>query len=59
MTSLSHSTKITTALVIVLLGVAVVFGVQLQKITNLDERVARIEQKLDNLLSFKGLSRSQ
>lgn len=54
--SFSHESKITVALVIVLLGGAMMLGIQIQKINSLDDRVARIESKLDQALTFKALT---
>lgn len=56
MTNISHNSKITIALLIILLGAAVSFGMLIQKVNNVEDRVVRIENKLDKALEYKSLT---
>lgn len=56
MGAISHDTKITIAFAIVLLGIAFMLGTQIQKISGLEDRMVRVEDKLDDALKVRGLS---
>lgn len=55
---ITPNTAISIGLVITLLAAAVSFGVMYQRVTELDRRMARVEDKLDTLLSQKALAQS-
>ena len=49
--------KIALGLVMAIMGAAVSFGIQLQKINDLDRRMARVEDKLDKALEARSLTK--
>lgn len=53
---ISLNSKIAVGLVLAIVGAAVSFGVQLQKINDLDRRMVRVEEKLDKALEVRGLT---
>ena len=50
------NSKIAIGFVLALIGAAVSFGVQMQKINDLSDRVVRIENKIDRVLESRGLT---
>jgi len=49
---ITSDTTLTIGLAIALMSAAVAWGVQWQKTKNLEERLARVEMKLDNLMDY-------
>ena len=50
------NTKIALGLILSIVGAAISFGIQLQKINDLDRRMVRVEDKLDRALEVRGLT---
>ena len=55
-TTIDLNTKIAVGFLIAIIGAAVSFGIQMQKITNLESRMVRVENKLDKALEMRNLT---
>ena len=55
-TTIDLNTKIAVGFVLAVIGAAVSFGVQIQKINDFDARMSRVEGKLDRALEVRGLT---
>ena len=56
---ITDNTRFTLGVLIILLGAAVSWGIMYQKVNNLEEKTARIEDKLDLVLTQRAITSIQ